>query len=351
MKKKPTHLEFLKKEKVDYLSRLRIIKKNLIHIDDIPEGIARVDLLESEPYLGQYGKITKIIIIYKVNQENNQEKYSAYITFSNEFEAALTILCLDSLLVEGRAIRTFFGITKYCDYFLNKKICPNLDKCSFLHQFTNDNNIIIDSNNSFSYQDHLNLAKKIFDVSNLKAKYLSEKNNTIKVKKNIFPPIDFLFLNEEEKEKYFTSSNIKYIKTRNTKLNDVLFKNFDVPRNNLMFKNNSFNNTQKEMFLGLNDYEIESNFNHINNKGKSEYSMTENLFEKQSDDSLSSGELHNIFINTIHHILITKPLYMSLKNVNIEKLELEYFLKDLTKNNIDMYEILDGCLDPINHLL
>ena len=79
--------------------------------------------------------------------------------------------------------------------------------------------------------------------------------------------------------------------------------------------------------------------------------MTENLFEKQSDDSLSSGELHNIFINTIHHILITKPLYMSLKNVNIEKLELEYFLKDLTKNNIDMYEILDGCLDPINRLL
>ena len=35
----------------------------------------------------------------------------------------------------------------------------------------------------------------------------------------------------------------------------------------------------------------------------------------------------------------------------ISKIELEYFLKDLTKNNIDMYEILDGCLDPINHLL
>ena len=42
---------------------------------------------------------------------------------------------------------------------------------------------------------------------------------------------------------------------------------------------------------------------------------------------------------------------MALKNVSIEKLELQYFLKDLTKNNVDMYDILDGCLDPINSLL
>ena len=164
MLNKQNHSEFFKKKKLYYLSRLRIIKKNLIHIEDIPEDIAMIDLLESEPYLGQYGKIIKIIIIYKVNQENNQEKYSAYITFSNEFEAALAILCLDAITVGGKIIRTFFGTTKYCDYFLNNEICPNIDKCSFLHQFTNDNNLIIDTNNAFSYHDHLNLAKKIFDA-------------------------------------------------------------------------------------------------------------------------------------------------------------------------------------------
>lgn len=261
------------------------------------------------------------------------------------------ILCLDSILVEGKIIRTFFGTTKYCDYFLNNEICPNIDKCSFLHQITNDNSIIIDGGNSFSYQDHLNLAKKIFDASNLKAKYLSEKHNTIKVKRNLFPSIEFLFLNEEEKEKYFTSGNIKYIRTRNSKQNDAPFKNFAVPKNNLMINNNSFINIQKEIFLSQNDYEVESNLDCFNNKGKSKCSMTGNLLDNESDDSLSSVELHNIFINTINHILITKPLYMALKNVNIEKLELEYFLKDLTKNNVDMYEVLDGCLDLINHLL
>ena len=270
--------------------------------------MAIIDLLETEPYLGQYGKIIKIIIIYKKNQENNQEKYSAYITFSNELEAALAILCLDSICIEGKIIRTFFGTTKYCDYFLNNEICPNIDKCSFLHQFTNDNNIIIDSNNSFSYQDNLNLAKKIFEASNIKSKYLSEKTHTIqRIKKNVFPSIDFLFLNEEEKEKYFNIGVIKYIKTRNTKQNDALLKNYDVLKNNLMFNNNSFNNTHKEMFLGLNDYEVESNLNSFNNKGKSKYSMTGNLFENKNDDSLSSVELHYIFQNSINHILSTKP--------------------------------------------
>ncbi len=48
-------------------------------------------------------------------------------------------------------------------------------------------------------------------------------------------------------------------------------------------------------------------------------------------------ELHNIFQKSINHILVTKPFYMTLKNVNIEKLELEYFLKDLAKNGVDIY--------------
>ena len=66
---------------------------------------------------------------------------------------------------------------------------------------------------------------------------------------------------------------------------------------------------------------------------------------------LSSIELHNIFRKSINHILVTKSFYMGLKNVNMEKLELEYFLNDLTKNSIDIYELLDGCLDQISHLL
>ena len=42
---------------------------------------------------------------------------------------------------------------------------------------------------------------------------------------------------------------------------------------------------------------------------------------------------------------------MALKNVNLQKIELEYFIKDLSKNGVNIYEILNGCLDPVNHLL
>ena len=42
---------------------------------------------------------------------------------------------------------------------------------------------------------------------------------------------------------------------------------------------------------------------------------------------------------------------MTLKNINLQKFELQYLLEDLTKNDMDIYELLKGCLDPISHLL
>ena len=344
--------EFLNKSKIDieYLSQLRMIKKNLIHIHGIPKSIAIISLLKSEPYLGQYGNIIKFIMTYKINPANNKKAYSAYITFSNELEAAIAILCIDSLLIEGKIIRAFFGTTKYCNNFLNNKRCPNSDRCVFLHKFNNDMNIIIDNNNSFSYDEHLNLAKKIFNDSNLKTKYLLEKTQkTQKQKKNLFPSIDFIFLTEEEKEKYFTAGVIRYIKNTNTNQNDVSLNSLDIPNNNLIINNNFNDNEQKKMLLGQNNYANELNLSYINNKDK----LSQKIFNNKKNNiySLSSIELCNIFRKSIDHILVTKPLYMALKNVNIEKLELDYFLKDLTKNGVDIYELLEGCLDPISHLL
>ena len=68
----------------------------------------------------------------KINQENNKEVYSVYITYKNNIEAACAILCVDSLLIFGKIIRAFFGTTKYCNYFLNNKTCPNLKKCMYI---------------------------------------------------------------------------------------------------------------------------------------------------------------------------------------------------------------------------
>ena len=333
----------------------------MIYINDIPESIAIIDLLESKAYLGQYGKIIKFIMIYKVNKGNNKEEYSAKITYSNELEAALAILCINSFIFEGKNIRALFGSIKYCNYFLNNKKCPNANKCNFLHHFINDKNIINDENiifdniNPFSYQEHLKIKKKIFDASNLKEKYLLKITHAKqKLKRNAFPSIDLIFLNEEKKEKnYFTTDDKGYIKSTNTDLNDVSLTNFDISKRLLIFNKSSNNNEQRKILSGLNDFVSvnESDTNYINNKDKSEYVKQRNIFENKKNNSLSPIVLHNIFQKSINHILVTKPLYMTLKNVNMEKLELEYFLNDLSNNGVDIYELLDGCLEPISHIL
>ena len=120
------------KEKTEFLKKLRIIKQNLIHVQGLPKYLVNVNILKSRKYFGQYGTIKNIIISKKINQENNKEVYSVYITYKNNIEDACAILCVDSLLIFGKIIRAFFGTTKYCNYFLNNKTCPNLKKCMYI---------------------------------------------------------------------------------------------------------------------------------------------------------------------------------------------------------------------------
>ena len=104
------------REEIERLSKLRIIKKNLVHVHGFPKSIAKTDILRSKEYFGQYGTIIKFYISYKINQDI-KKVYSAYITYSNETEAACAILCVDSLLFDGKILRAFFGTTKYCSFF------------------------------------------------------------------------------------------------------------------------------------------------------------------------------------------------------------------------------------------
>ena len=342
----------LKKNKLQQPQQLRILKKNLIHIHGIPKTFALIDLLKSEEYLGQYGTIIKFTIKYKINQDNNNKAYSAYVTYSNELEAALAILCVDSLLIQGKIIRAFFGTTKYCTYFLNNDKCPNLDKCIFLHQYINSNDIIINNNNDFTYNDHINLAKKIIDSSKMEIEHLIQKIN--KLNKHIFPSIDFIFLSEEEKEKYFLKGNISYFKNNNANENFFALNNFIVPQKNFIFNSNIYINTNNNIFLGGNNNIGTLNINDTSDEEKSKFLAPKNIFEIKNNNSSSPKspkELSNIFKKSINQIINAKPFFMALENINLEKLELQYLLEDLTKNDIDIYELLKGCLDPVSHLL
>ena len=58
---KLNNIELSEKNNIEYLQKLRILKKNLVHIHGIPKSLVKDDLLKSEEYLGQYGTIVKFL--------------------------------------------------------------------------------------------------------------------------------------------------------------------------------------------------------------------------------------------------------------------------------------------------
>ena len=343
------------KEEALSLSKIRIIKKNLVHVHGFPPSLANTEKLNKLEYFGQYGKILKTLLTHKINPDTNKKSYSVYITYSNEKEASFAILSVDSLLIEGKIIRAFFGTTKYCNYFLNNSPCPNFDKCMFLHQLIKDKDIIIDSNTIFSYNEHLDLAKKIIQFSNPKTKLLVQKMP--KLPKTFFPNVEFIFLNEIEKENYLKTSDISYIKSnfnkcnqdnfiplhtkpqiiKNELQNNIInnFVNINI-NNGYIIKNNSRSNLKEK-------YIINNNINNLLYSPKCIEKKTEN---NNSNDPLY---LYKILKNPIKHILSVKPLFINLKNIPLKEIELDYFKKELEKTGNNFYTLFDGCLDCINN--
>ena len=344
------------KEEALSLSKIRIIKKNLVHVHGFPPILANAEKLNKPEYFGQYGKILKTLLTHKINPDTNKKTFSVYITYSSEKEASFAILSVDSLLIEGKIIRAFFGTTKYCNYFLNNSPCPNFDKCMFLHQLIKDKDIIIDSNTIFSYNEHLNLAKKIIQFSNPNTKLLVKKMP--KLQKTYFPNVEFIFLNEIEKENYFKTSDISYIKSnydscrqdnlpplyiktqliKNELQNHIInnFVNINI-QNGYIIKNNSRSNLKEK-------YTSSNNLNNLLNSPKS---VEKKSMNNNSNDPLY---LYKIFKNPIKHILSVKPLFINLKNNKpLKEIEFDYFKKELEKTGNNFYTLLDGCLDCINN--
>ena len=319
-----------KAKSMTFNKETRIIKKNLIHVHGFPKSLAKLDILKSYEYFGQYGTILNSILLKKVNSNTNKITSSVYITFSNEKEAAIAILCVDSLIIEGKIIRAFYGTTKYCNYFLNSTSCPNRDKCVFLHELITDEDIIINNDTKFSYDDHINLAKKILNLYNIKN--FRYQNNI----KSVFPPISFINLSEEGKERFLESRNLGYAKDKRTIKKDL---------NNLY---NSYNeiNGNNEYSLDIPD-SVFLNNNVININYTCKPSYTLNIINKKDNNLFTSEDtsfLPILFSNSIDHILFAKPFFMTKKNIPLTKLEFEYFKDDLKKYGIDVYKLLEGCL-------
>ena len=282
------------------------------------------------------------MISYKINPDNKRKNYSAYITYSKEREAALAILCVDSLMIKGKIIRAFFGTTKYCSYFLNNSKCQNLEKCFFLHQLANDDDIILDSERDFTYNQHLNLSKKILKLSSPEDIEILRKME--KPKKNVFPPVEYIFMIEEEKEKYLEKRGISYIKNYNNEKDERLLNNIN-------------NNDLAEKYYDNCDYSINSV--NISDKYNNNRDININEQKSLSNSSYLKGDIYidmykdplflsKIFSNSIKHILLAKPYFNNINSDFLKKMEFDYFKKDLMKQGINIYSLLNGCLDCIN---
>ena len=156
---------FFTPEESKNLSKLRIIQKNLVHFQNFPDFLLNKDILSSKEYFGKFGKILKILVVSKEDEITKKKQNSAYITFSNNKEAALAILNFDSILIGENLVRAFFGTSKYCIHFLNNLECYNKEKCMFVHQLANENDYL-GVNSKFRYSEHIKLAKKIVKDNN-----------------------------------------------------------------------------------------------------------------------------------------------------------------------------------------
>jgi len=164
---------FFTPEESKNLSKLRIIQKNLVHFQNFPDFLLNKELLSSKEYFGKFGKILKIVIVSKEDEITKKKQNSAYITFSNNKEAAMAILNFDSILIGENLVRAFFGTSKYCIHFLNNLECFNKEKCMFVHQLANENDYL-GVNSKFRYSEHIKLAKKI--VKDNYFNYNNDKN-------------------------------------------------------------------------------------------------------------------------------------------------------------------------------
>ena len=251
------------------LSKQRVIQKNLVHFQGFPDRLYNKKILASEEFFGQYGLITQIILTNKTAHKTNKRSNSAYISFYTCEQAAYAILSVDSIKIDNMLVRACFGTTKYCNHFLNNFKCFKSDKCMFLHEIANINDIITE-NTKFGYTEHIKLAKEIIGYGSIRSQ-MYIRNHTNK-NRTVLPNISTIY-----------QKNNIIAKTQNHRREN---SNEDNSMNNL---NNNSNNEMQSSSNSFNSNSPSSrNYNNENNDNKeiSIYSSLNEEFNKNNINSL-----------------------------------------------------------------
>jgi len=322
---------FIEKDKIEKMSQERILQKNVVYVIGLSYKLANKEILKKAEYFGQYGNILKVLTNKTKGLAQNsyyENCYSSYIYYSNPVEASLAILAVDNFKIENHYLKTSFGRTKYCSYFLRNLECLNKD-CFYLHKLADRDDIITgDDSKLLFHEQHIQAIKiaNLFDV-NFKKKILSEEAK--KSNETAFPKISVIYSKPVfiEFQNEFNSSN------NNSCSNALLSNGFGnnssklslntivttgnknkADDNKIVFKNNVSNiNANKDSVLNVNgsdnkkDYrsnddeacneiilniEADSNFNNDDN-GKSKEPL-----------AIQGLKLADILRSNIHFLII-----------------------------------------------
>ena len=342
-----TPIPNLREDEIFKLSKQRIIQKNLVHFQGFPDYLYNKEILNSNEYFGQYGKISKIILTNKFDSKTNKKTNSAYITFSTYEEAAYAILAVDSIKINGILVRAFFGTTKYCHHFLNNYKCFNFDKCIFLHEIAKPCDIIED-NSKFGYSEHIKLAKKIIGFGTSRSK-IYVMNNTNK-NKAYLPSIETIYRKNDILMK--TKNHRRKKSNEDSPLK--MKKNVSSSNNDTQSASNSFQSNSSSNDLNINNDNNEDKnyiFNYISMNDENENSLFKSRNKSRFDfvnNSIINENMNvsNIIRELVDEISFRISYFLQFnKTIPLKNLEIEFCnnLYEETKNK-ELFDIITNSI-------
>ncbi|CAE6404218.1 unnamed protein product [Rhizoctonia solani] len=126
-----------------HLANVRIVQRNLVYVTGLGSRFAKEELLpslRSSEYFGQYGKVSKILLVKRAETLNRPADVGVYITYHRREDAARAITAVDGSPSPGgggEIMRASYGTTKYCINFLRGVQCTN-NSCLDLHEWGDD---------------------------------------------------------------------------------------------------------------------------------------------------------------------------------------------------------------------
>ncbi len=96
-----------------------------------------IPTLRSNEYFGQYGKITKIVLVKRTPSGSGAPVVGLYITYHRREDVARAIAAVDGTPSPGggrEVMRASYGTTKYCMAFLRGVTCSD-HSCMNLHEW------------------------------------------------------------------------------------------------------------------------------------------------------------------------------------------------------------------------